>query len=166
MEYAANPHRTALHSENLPDGNLTERQRAIADAVRHCHGLADFTAAEKCRVTTVAVASVPLGVTREVANKIVTDGFARARVELDRLEAVYRAYGAEAFSPGSEGVPAREIAGETRHGIVVNAMRWASQHGTVLVAAGDTALRLNQSGGYEIDAAPQPDSAAGPELAS
>jgi hypothetical protein len=134
----------------LPDGPITERQRKIADAVRHCHSLADFAAAESRRVTAISVASIPFGTSKETAARIIEDGFLRARAKLDDLERVYHAYGPEAFSPRAEPVPAKPLAGATRHDIVVNAMRWASKRNAVLVKAGDTYLHLDKSGSYEI----------------
>lgn len=147
---SANRHRTALHSEKIPDGPLTDRQRQIADAVRYCRNLADFSALDKRCVTTIEVASIAAGLPREVADKMIVDGLARARAELDKLEGIYRAYGAEAFSPKAEAVPAKAISGSTRHEIVTKAMAWASKRNAVLVRAGDLPLHIDQSGSYVV----------------
>ena len=58
MRYTPNPTRSALHLGDLPDGPLTGRQVAIADAVKGCTGLADFTAAPAEAVTTITVARI------------------------------------------------------------------------------------------------------------
>ena len=53
MKPSSNLYRTALHNETLPDGNLTARQRALVDAVRHCSALSDFAAAPKEALTRI-----------------------------------------------------------------------------------------------------------------
>lgn len=151
LEPAANPHRTALHHAKFPDGKLTARQRDIANAVRQCQSLADFTAAPKEQVTAVTIATIPFGTATEMADLTVRQGLARARAELDRMEAMFHAYGSAAFAPQAAPVPALALGGVTRQEIVVKAMRWAEQHRSVLVRAGDTALRLDPSGSYELD---------------
>jgi len=150
MLVVPNPTRTALHSEKIPDGPLSDRQRSIADAVRFCNNLSDFVAVEKEAVTSVTVARIRHGATISDAERSVREGIARARAELDRIERHLKCYGGSAFIPKTQGIPAREIAGETRHEIVTNAMKWATKRGAVLIKAGDSLLSVNESGAYEI----------------
>ena len=157
MRYTPNPTRSALHLGDLPDGPLTGRQVAIADAVKGCTGLADFTAAPAEAVTTITVARIAHALPPAEANRAVVAGLNRARVELDRLERLYASYGAAAFSPAAEGVPTEAYQPEpaaTRHEIVVNLLRYLSRTGYVLVRAGDRRVTRPPDGGYAVEAAP------------
>lgn len=153
-----NPARTALYAADVPDGPLTPRQRAIADAVRHCGALADFCWQREVERTTIIVAEVRRTTPPEVAEQQVREGIARARRKLDELEGLLRAYGAAAFTPKVEQMPA--VQGATRHEIVVKAMQAASARGAVLVRAGDRELTRAADGGYVLVDEPDPADAA------
>jgi len=129
MKPSSNLYRTALHNETLPDGNLTARQRALVDAVRHCSALSDFAAAPKEALTRINVCRIPCGLPWADANGLARSGIARARAELDRLEGVLKAYGPDAFVPVPEPVPARHMHSGDRHGILLNVLHWISSNG-------------------------------------
>ena len=148
MQYAPNPHRTALHNEPIEDGPLTDRQRAIADAVRHCHALSDFAAAPRARTTTLVVAHIPYGYPDDLTVTAVRRGIAQCRAELDKIEGVLAAYGAQAFRPTVE--PVASIPGSTRHEIVTRVLRALSDTGRILVRAGDRRVVEGPDGAYRV----------------
>jgi hypothetical protein len=153
MKFAPNNHRTALHLGDLPDGPLTDWQRAIADAVRGCHSLADFASAPAETVTAIEVCRIPWGTWEQVADQRVRHGIADARARIDRLEALYRAYGSRAFAGAVSGVDVRGLDADTRRGIVVNLLRRLSARNEVLVRAGDRPVsRAPDGSGYVVAA--------------
>jgi hypothetical protein len=149
-----NPTRTWLHYPgDLPDGPLTDRQRAIADAVRGCGAPADFASAPAEQVVSIPVSRIPWGTTTEAAARDVREGLDRARAELERLEGLFRRCGANPFMPEEEGVSAYRIQApqcSTRHDIVVALLRWLSSAGRVLTRAGDMPVVTGKDGAYRV----------------
>lgn len=152
MKFASNIYRTALHNGRpLPDGPLTKRQRALADAVHGCSALSDFAAAPAEAVTAITVCTIRLGTPDDVAARQVREGIAAARRRLDNIEATYAAYGAEAFSPHAEPVDARGLIGGTRHSIVVQLLQKLTAQSLRLVCAGDHPVTTDASGAYVVE---------------
>lgn len=145
-----NPDRTALHMGDLPDGPLTERQRAIVDSVRGCSALADFVAAPKHEVGRITVYTIPLGTEDAIVEKEVRRGIENARGMLDHMENVLRVHGPGAFKPQPYNVPAHGLRGETRHAVLVALLRRISAAGHRLVHAGDTEIAVAPDGGYVV----------------
>ena len=150
MKYRGNPHRTALHSEDLPDGDMTPRQRALADAVKGCGSLHDFVSAPKAVATSIHVVTVKIEDDLAFAARKIEDGIAAARREIDRIEAYYRVYGVAGFAPVPQGVPAVGIEAPTRHGVLTSMLRRISGMEHVLLKAGDRRVTRDASGAYEI----------------
>ena len=148
IKFAANPHRTALFDGSVPDGPLTPRQRRIVDAVRWCGAFDDFVVIETRRRTIIEVASIDRHDPN--ADQSIQSGLIRARIELERLEGIFRAYGSDPFSPISMPVPANCLKGETRHEIYLQLMRYLDANGYALVRAGDTPIVRMPDGGYDI----------------
>jgi hypothetical protein len=150
-EPVANPFRSALHNEGLPDGDLTPRQRSVADAVRHCDSLSDFTAVPEQIATTVVICMIPYGMPSDLVSSRVAEGISKARAELDRLEGVLRTYGPTAFSPRPYPVPTRHLGADTRKGVVINLLRFLRNRGHRLVQAGDRTVSRHEDGSYVVE---------------
>lgn len=150
MEYRANIYRSPLHNGTLPDGPLTPRQRALADAVRGCHSITDFAAASAAVTLQTVVARLTSGMHPHKAEAQIRTGLARARADLDQIEAVVAAYGGDYYCPHAYPVDMRAITGETRHEIITNLLRHLSTEGCVLVRAGDRTVIGNARQGYDL----------------
>jgi hypothetical protein len=137
---------------DLPDGPLTDRQRAIVDAVRGCQSLSDLVIAPLETSTDVRVATIRYGTPKEEAARIFQAGLARARHKLDELEREFHAYGPDPFMPREEPINANALKGETRHELLMAALKLATQWKCRLVRAGDRRIVIASDGGYAVDA--------------
>lgn len=147
-----NKYRTPLHNGTLPDGDLTERQRALADAVAHCRSLADFRAAPRVAVLQVSVASIPYGMNLDTAREWVAAWIVRAREELDRMYDQLGTYGAAPFCP--HGAPVRATFARnvtTRADVIASLLTYLNNTEQVLVQAGDSRVREAAAGSYIVD---------------
>lgn len=151
MKIVPNPTRTPLHSGDLPMGDVTPRQRALIEAVRGCHALADFRAAPRRIVTTVEVADISLGYSRDGAADRIKSGLERAKAKLEHIEAVFMAYGPSPFMPAGEGVPCPPGPFATKKDVLVAVLRYLTATDQILVRAGDTPVTRDVSGAYVLD---------------
>ena len=147
-----NKYRTPLHSDGLPDGDLTARQRALADAVQHCRSMADFHAAPRVAVLQVPVAGIPFGMEVETAREWVEAWIARVREELDRMNDQLARYGAAPFC--SRDTPVRATfcrSATTRADVITALLTYLNNTEQVLVRAGDSRVREAADGSYIVE---------------
>lgn len=151
---AYDPFRTPLNKGLPPGEGLTERQAALAAAVRGSRALGDFTVQPQRRINTVTLYSVSRNDTPESARRSIDMSIAAVEGAIADVRRHVAAYGAGSLVPSPHAVswPANSPMAKatTQREAILALYEYLHSTGHELVRAGDTPVIRAPDGGYVL----------------